>query len=850
MRVLATKLGKAEQTLTRTMPGVDLKIWWLAVALLFCVAFGTAAFGQTEPPASPSTAAAQTLPAAEVDESRSLDQSADALKQIETAVQNRDVAKKELQAQQDKAASLLSKLQTVLGHLNARLAAVKVRLDQLGPPPSAKAAPENPQVTKERQAQQNDYERVDALVKRARLLRVQAEQINARIAERLRAEFTYSLLERGPSVADPGLWFDVIAETPHTLKMAHGAVGDWINNINKRLPGWRAPTLWALVLAVFVLYWPLSILAQRLLVRTSAAARPGRLRKILAAWLASVIIAGSPVPAFLAITGILESFNLFDAPMQAILHVFFNAVLSVSIAAGLARGLLAPTHPNWRLVSLGNESCRHARTAIIAVAGLVAASNLIVSFSAAIGADRIFQAALRGAGALLVALAIAAALWRDGATECESDELLGPRVTASRDWYGLLRILLWIAIVTIIIAVLAGFMSLAAFLADQIVWLGGVGIVAMMSFILVHEAIANACTPTAPFGRALITTVGLHRDSIDQIAILLDGAMTVVIFVAAILFVLAPWSIQATDLPTYLHAAFFGFHVGDITISMSSLIVAIAIFVAGIMSTRAVERWLETRFLPHTRLDIGLRNAIKTSFGYVGFTLALGFALAYLGLNFEKLAIVAGALSVGIGFGLQSIVNNFVSGLILLWERAIRVGDWIVVAGDEGLVRRINVRSTEIETFDRAAVIVPNSNLITGVVKNYVRTDRSGRIQINIPVNPAADPERARDILVEIAKGHQLVLKDPAPVVVFAGITATAYNFELYSFVADVATLGLVKSDLNFAIYRKFKSEGLFAVPPPTSIVSLAGLEKFEPLLNKIMSSASGDGLGDRNRTS
>lgn len=832
--------------MTSTMPGIESKKSWLTVALICCLTFGTAAAAPTPPPAAPSSTLAQTFPAPEPDESRSLDQNAAALKQIETAVQNHDVAKKELQALQNQAAPLPGALQTILGHLNAQLAAVKARLDQLGPPPKAKAAPENPQVTKERQEQQNDYERVDALVKRGRLLTVRTEQINARIAARLRAQFTYSLLTRGPSIADFGLWFDVMAETPHNLEAARAGIGDWIGTLNKRLAeGQQAPTFWSLILAVVVLYWPLSIFAQRLLTRESDTARPSRLRKILAAWLVSAVIAGFPVLAFLAIIGILEAFDQFHAPMPGVLHVLFNAVCSVALAAGLARGLLAPTHPNWRLVSLGEESCRRARAAIIAVSIFIAISNVIVSLYAASGADQSYQGILRGFGALFVALAIVAALWRDWTTECDSEAFLGPRVTASANGYGLLRILLWIAAVSIVIAFLTGFMALASFLADQIYYVGSVGFIAVMSLILAEETIAAGCTSTAPFGRALMASAGLHRDSIDQIAILLSGAATVAIFVAAVLAILAPWGIQSTDLPTYLHTAFFGFHVGDITISLSSVIIAIGIFVAGIMATRAVERWLDIRFLPHTRLDIGLRNAIKTSFGYLGFTLALGFGLAYLGLNFEKLAIVAGALSVGIGFGLQSIVNNFVSGLILLWERAIRVGDWIVVGGDEGLVRRINVRSTEIETFDRAAVIVPNSNLVTGIVKNYVRTDRSGRVQINVSVNPAANPEKARDILIEIAKGHQLVLKDPSPAVIFSGITA-AYNFELYCFVADVATLGTVKSDLNFEIYRRFKAEGLFAVPPPTSIVSLAGIEKFEPLLNKVIASSSGEGLGNR----
>ncbi|MGP8193297.1 MAG: DUF3772 domain-containing protein [Methylovirgula sp.] len=804
---------------------------WLAGVFLSCLTFATAAAAQTvTPPPVPDAAA-----------SRELDKVAADLKEIEAVLQRHDVSETDLQSLRDRAAPLVAELQTVLGHLQVRLATVKARLDQLGPPPDAKAGPENAQVTKERQQQQKDYEAVDALVKSAKLLLVQVEQINARIAARQHAKFTQPLVKRGKSIADPNLWLDVVAVTPHNLKTARGAIGDWIGNINQKLPGWRSPTFWASVLAVLAFYWPLSAFARRKLAQESDTARPSRLRKITAAWRTTIIIAGFPLLAFLAIAGLLRAFNLFDEPMLAVLLVLFNAVFRVAVAAGLAGGLLAPAHANWRLIDLSDERCKQARTAILAVAVLVAVSHLIISLCKIIGADETYQAALRGIAAVCVAVAIVAALWGARATECGPGETLGPRVTTTRDWYGILRILLWIAAVAIIVAVVAGFMGLAGFLVEQIYWVGCIGFVAVMSHILAEEAIAAGCTPTAPFGRALMRSIGLHRNAVDQLAILLSGAATVAIFAAAVLLVLAPWGIQSTDLSGYFRAAFFGFHVGNITVSLSSVMIAIGIFIAGTTATRAVKGWLDLRFLPHTRLDRGLRNAIKTSFGYLGFVLALGFALAYLGVSFEKLAIVAGALSVGIGFGLQSIVNNFVSGLILLWERAIRVGDWIVVGGEEGLVRHIHVRSTKIETFDRAMVIVPNSNLIAGVVKNYVRTDRSGRIQISVPVNSAADPEMARDLLLEIAKGHRLVLDKPAPQVIFSGITAAAFNFDLYCFIADVAALSSVKSELNFEIYRRFKEAGLFAVPLPTSVVTLAGLEKFEPLLNKLASAAGGN---------
>ncbi|MGH6840755.1 MAG: mechanosensitive ion channel family protein, partial [Methylocella sp.] len=211
------------------------------------------------------------------------------------------------------------------------------------------------------------------------------------------------------------------------------------------------------------------------------------------------------------------------------------------------------------------------------------------------------------------------------------------------------------------------------------------------------------------------------------------------------------------------------------------------------------------------------RSSIRTSLGYLGFLVAAGLALSYLGLNFENLAIVAGALSVGIGFGLQSIVNNFVSGLILLWERAVRVGDWIVVGSEQGFVRRINVRATEIETFDRTQVIIPNSSLVTGVVTNLVRNDRTGRLVIPLAVVASADPENVREVLIAIAKSHDLVLKIPAPQILFTGMSTSTLNFELRVFVGDVETSVRVKSDLHFAIFRRFKEEKFFDTPAPSA---------------------------------
>jgi small-conductance mechanosensitive channel len=415
---------------------------------------------------------------------------------------------------------------------------------------------------------------------------------------------------------------------------------------------------------------------------------------------------------------------------------------------------------------------------------------------------------------MIAAIMLGIELWRFGGG-ASADDCLGPEVAKQRDWFDLLRVATWAVTFAIAGSVLTGYAAFGSFLTDQLFWAGAVACVLFMAIVLVEEAIGAGVTPTTRLGRRLVTSIGVHRNSLELVGVLASGVIRLAFFVVAAVLVVAPWGLQSSDVSIDFGAAFFGFKVGDVTISPFSIIIAIGIFALAFAAFHAVLQWMDSKLLPRMNFDLGLRNSIRTSLGYVGFLIAAGLALSYLGLNFEKLAIVAGALSVGIGFGLQSIVNNFVSGLILLWERAVRVGDWIVVGGDQGFVRRINVRATEIETFDRAQVIIPNSSLVSGVVTNLVRNDRTGRIAIPLAVAGSADPDKVREVLIAIAKANQLVLTIPAPQILFTGMSASALNFELRVFVGDVETSVRVKSDLNFEIFRRFKEEKFFDAPAP-----------------------------------
>jgi len=241
---------------------------------------------------------------------------------------------------------------------------------------------------------------------------------------------------------------------------------------------------------------------------------------------------------------------------------------------------------------------------------------------------------------------------------------------------------------------------------------------------------------------------------------------------------------------------------------------AIALFIIIAALTRLVQRWLESEVMPHTAIEPSLQLSIVTILGYVGYIVALVVGLAEIGIDPQKIALVAGALSVGIGFGLQSIVSNFVSGLILLAERPIRVGDQIVVKNEEGFVRCISVRATEIETFDKGSVIVPNSELITGVVKNWTHANTLGRVNIKVSVSYACDPERVMEILNACVGAHPGVLKQPPPAIQLSEFGASAMMFDIFCIVPNLADRGRIKSDIHIAILREFRAAGIDMTPP------------------------------------
>jgi potassium-dependent mechanosensitive channel len=685
--------------------------------------------------------------------------------------------------------------------LRPRLEEVRTQIDKLGEPPAEGAPPEAPEVVDERDRLNAVAAQIDGAIKKAGLIEVRAQQLVSRVQHVRQGIFTRFLLRQSDSPLQPAVWDAAAEHFP-----------DAIRNLNFILSNWWSvavsylfSVLGVLAAAVCV-YFVLRFLVRRFLrarldSQTHAPSLPERAGH--AVWVTGALAFPAVGTALTLYIG-LDELGLLYWQVERLAQALLSSFLIYAVIAAFARAVLQPTRPTWRLFDLSNTSAATIAHAVQAIAAVYAIDFLarrlssILSLPADSGIVVAFAASFLITALLLVIVR----------TPFEP-RAAAPGLPVSRWRPYWLKLLLLAVGAAVLGTALLGYVSLARFLIGQLLMTGS----GLLLIVLLHIAIKGVGGAPDEPGNTLNTILErglkLKEESRLRVLRLIKLLLNLMLFAVAVPLILLGWGISDGEIMSWLRRAVLGFEVGGVHISLVRILMAPVLFAILLGVTRLFQRWLATQALPKSRLDPGLINSIYTGAGYLGFAVAVLVAVSYAGFDITSLAIVAGALSVGIGFGLQSIVNNFVSGLVLLVERPIKVGDWIATKDGEGYVRRISVRATEIETFDRASLIVPNSELITQSVTNLTHRNQLGRLTIAVRISYAADPELAENVLQQVAENNTSILRHPPPVVVLDKLGEQAMEYSVRIYLADINRSLQVQTEIRTQIVKALLAAGV-----------------------------------------
>ncbi len=677
-------------------------------------------------------------------------------------------------------------------------------LDRLGPAPGEGDVAEAPEIAEEREKLRSALVVEDAIVRQSALNITDINRLLADITKKRRDQFYSQVFSRGPSPLN-------ISLAGAASRDASEGSADFVESISR----WQAAKAEqgglgrayghiAISLIIgFILFVPARRWANQRILKGLQKLEPTPGRR---AWAALLRIFARAIPGVVAgflVLAALAAQGAIDENTRPLARAIWFGLLALVTAEAAAAAVLSPGVPGWRLMPLEKRCGQSVKFLFLTLVFLFFADRILSAGAATfVGGQELalMQSAVIAClmGAIFILLS-RKRLWilDDHRRDDFSDEAkaLGKALRNGALILGGL----------IVAATLYGYVALGYYVATRTFMVGGLLVLGLFIRLFLQEALRTL--DQAMSGRK--TKPEDETESERFIFFWIGAFVDVLIILALLPLVAIAFGAEWVDVRDAVASAFFGFKIGNVTFSLAQFLGAVATFVAILALTRFIQRTGEKRFFPRTRLDTGVQNSLKTLIGYVGLVIAIMASIGVLGFNLSSLAIIAGALSVGIGFGLQSIVNNFVSGLILLFERPIKVGDWIVVSSGEGTVKRISVRSTEIETWDRSSIIVPNSELISSSVTNWTHKDRWTRLIMPIGVSYDSDPRKVIEVLEGVIKENKKIMRYPEPFIYFVGFGDSSLDFEVRVFMRETSERLPTLNELRIAAFEAFRDAGI-----------------------------------------
>ncbi|WP_051377555.1 DUF3772 domain-containing protein [Paraburkholderia dilworthii] len=724
-------------------------------------------------------------------------------------------------------------LQTAIQQLSARMdnflstslvpgrAKLQAQLDVLGPAPAPGNSVETPAVAEQRLAMAAQRARLNAEIGQAETIRANLPKVTTQIGRLQHDHLKNQLAFRSGSILSPAFWAPLLHTEPtdlERLKIFDSLITGQLQSAWQ--PGERLTIVLMLLLALGT--WTAGAhLLERALVWFCLHRLPeGRLRRSAIALSTTLTSVAAAACAFRLIYLALTHQQPLNANLQDFASELTTLALTCAMIAGLGRALLCSDRPSWRLIVMADPVARALQpfprilAALLMLSGTVEQVNRIV--------DTSLQVTLLGRGvvSLVVALTIGAALLRANRVR-NALAAAGETPEARSTVAGLIHAAVTLVVVGSLLSLFTGYVTVARFLTYELVWFQLV----LCSFYLLSRLTQDTCdslfSARQASGQTIKQLFGLDDIHLEQASTLMSGVgRTLLQAVAVVALLTGGFGTTPADLASSILEIVGGNRLRGLHIVPGHIFNAVLTLGVGLYLLRSVRKWLDQELLPKTGMSVGMRATLLALFANTGCVLIALLTLSILGVRWASLAWIVSALSVGIGFGLQEIVKNFISGLILLTERPVKVGDMVSIAGVEGDIRRINARATEIQLADRSTVIVPNSHLISQNLRNVTmgnRTQGVATLTLTFPLN--IDPEQVRDLLLATYEAHASILDHPAPSVMFSQLAADGITLSVTGYVRSPRIAGDTKSDLLFDILKRLRAAAITLATPQTVIV-------------------------------
>lgn len=748
-----------------------------------------------------------------------LEQITTQLTKIKSAVEKKTVTKeetipfiKELSGFHDDLSSVKAQNMTDMNNIQKKITA-------LGSVPAA-GEKEASDISNQRKEFNKELDTVKAKIAKIDLTLTKIDEINQLILKTRNQELLDKILIKRNSVLNINEFWKSLVNFVTFLHQLIQSPGIWYNSltsgqhlqVQNELNVFGFGALFVLVSALFI-NW---ILRRKFgyNVQTST---PNYSQKVVTAIF--MIIARGVVPATIPgsfILWFLHHQDLFTGSFGIMLNTAAYYTLYLCLFCAIVTALFTPQNPKWRLIEVNNEKAKSLSTALIFSILILCLFSFfhVIAIRLESSDDIIYVLKMleNGVKAGCIILISYRFLYNNFSLtdeELNEDNIQG--LTTSS------KISLLISMLALIVFCfsLFGYIRLSEYIFNRfLISIGFIGIcyiIRKLAIVLFHQLMEFRF-----WGRKL----RINKHGIGKIEFWFNFTLTTILGIFTTLALLAIWGISVDIMLQNIKKFLTGFDIGDMHVSIISIILGIVSFFITLFIVKLVKNSLLNGNLSKIDMDPGVRNSLAALIGFFGIITASLLTISIMGGSLKGLTIAAGALSFGAGLGLQNIVNNFVSGLILLFERPIKIGDWVIINEYEGIIKQINMRSTQLETFNKANVIIPNATLLSTSLINLTYKNKTGRINIPVGVGYDSDVSRVQEILLDVAKNTKNVLANPAPFVVFKALGENSLDFQLSCYTSDVNNKLSIQTSILENILIRFKHENI-DIPFPQRVIHI-----------------------------